>query len=168
MSCPALPGPVPPEPCQVLTGGVGARGGDGWRLSSPGSRNANSARNGEATGGGGEAPRLPQPRRCRRDFSSRARPPPRSPPGTSSAGTSGPGHKSIRASAWRGPQGSWQITATPQAGDGAAICQRGRPCPARPAGAVGFKGGRGNARGQERRLRFGLSPRAAGRPLRAP
>lgn len=99
-----LPGASQPHSprswCQVLRGGVGARGGDGWRLSSPGSRNANSARNGEATGGGGEALRLPQPLRCRRDFASRqrelrVRPPPRSPPGTSSAKTFGPGHKSI-------------------------------------------------------------------------
>lgn len=91
-SCPALPCLLPPSRCQVLRGGVGARGGDGWRLSSPGSRNASSARNGEATGGGGEALRLPQPPRCKRDFASqqrglRARPPPRSPPSTSSVKT---------------------------------------------------------------------------------
>lgn len=96
--------PSPPSRCQVLRGGVGARGGDGWRLSSPGSRNANSARNGEATGGGGEALRLPQPPRCRRDFASRqrglrARPPATLlPPGTSSAKTSGSGHKSLHDS----------------------------------------------------------------------
>lgn len=54
------PAAFPPSRCQVRRGGVGARGGDGWRLSSPGSRNANSARNGEATGGGGEARQLPQ------------------------------------------------------------------------------------------------------------
>lgn len=65
-----FPAAFPPSRCQVLRGGVGARGGDGWRLSSPGSRNANSARNGEATGGGGEALQLPQPPRCRRDVAS--------------------------------------------------------------------------------------------------
>lgn len=136
----SLPGaslpPAPPSRCQVLRGGAGARGGDGWRLSSRGSRNANSARNGEATGGGGEALRLPQPPRCRGDLASRqgglrARPPPRSPPGTTSAKTFGPGHKSLGGSAaplGEGPKGSRQIAATPSSqgkGRAAAICQRG-------------------------------------------
>lgn len=139
--------------CQVLRGGVGAREGDGWRLSSLSSRNANSARNGEATGGGGEALRLPQPLRCRRDFASRqrelrARPPP--PPLKLLA----PAIKASAAQPLRLARAQGQLAnncdpSSQRTGQATAICQRGRPRPSRTAprtaDAGRFKAGSGNA-----------------------